>query len=93
MSSRSAAFIKAHDLEYLMSRGGNWCDNAVAESARNPLKREHIPRRTEKTSDEARQSVFDYIEMFYNPKRKHVRNGMLSSDEFELQQTMTQQGV
>lgn len=29
---------------------------------------------------------FDYIEMFYNPKRKHVRNGMLSPVEFETQQ-------
>jgi ATP-binding cassette subfamily B protein len=29
---------------------------------------------------------FDYIEMFYNPKRKHVRNGMLSPVEFEKQQ-------
>ncbi|WP_404829691.1 IS3 family transposase [Stappia indica] len=31
---------------------------------------------------------FDYIEMFYNPKRKHVRNGMLSPVEFERQQEM-----
>lgn len=30
--------------------------------------------------------MFDYIEMFYNPKRKHVRNGMLSPVEFEKQQ-------
>ncbi len=37
---------------------------------------------------EARQDVFDYIEMFYNPKRKHVRNGMLSPVDFERQQEM-----
>lgn len=38
--------------------------------------------------DEARQNVFDYIEMFYNAKRKHVRNGMPSPVEFEhLQKT------
>jgi len=30
-----------------------------------------------KTRDEARQDVFDYIEMFYNPKRKHANNGLL----------------
>ena len=35
------------------------------------------------TRAEARQDVFDYIEMFYNPTRKHVRNGMLSPIEFE----------
>jgi len=37
--------------------------------------------------------VFDYIEMFYNPKRKHARNGMLSPVEFERQQKMKQEGV
>jgi putative transposase len=46
-------------------------------------KRERIRRRTYKTRAEARQDVFDYIEMFYNPKRKHVRNGMLSPVDFE----------
>ncbi|MBL1435401.1 MAG: IS3 family transposase, partial [Rhodobacteraceae bacterium] len=35
----------------------------------------------------------DYIEMFYNPKRKHARNGMLSPVEFERQQKWKQQGV
>jgi hypothetical protein len=40
-----------------------------------------------------RQDVFDYIEMFYNPKRKHVRNGMLSPVEFERQQEMRTEGV
>jgi putative transposase len=34
--------------------------------------------------------VFDYIEMFYNPKRKNVRNGMLSPVEFEKQQRITE---
>lgn len=37
--------------------------------------------------------MFDYIEMFYNPKRKHVRNGMLSPVEFERQAKLTQKGV
>ena len=39
-----------------------------------------------KTRDNARRDVFDYIEMLYNPKRKHARNGMLSPIEFERQQ-------
>ena len=42
---------------------------------------------------EARQDVFDYIEMFYNPKRKHARNGILSPAEFERQQMMKREGV
>ncbi len=69
-----------------MSRRGNCHDNAVAESFFNLLKRERIRRRVYRSRDEARQDVFDYIEMFYNPKCKHVRNGMLSPVEFEKQQ-------
>jgi len=68
-------------------------DNAVAESFFNLLKRERIRRRTYKTREDTRRDVFDYIEMFYNPKRKHARNGMLSPVEFEKQQKWKQQGV
>ena len=88
-----AAFIRAHNLEHSMSRRGNCHDNAVAESFFNLLKRERIRRRTYKTREEARQDVFDYIEMFYNPVRKHVRNGMLSPVEFERQQILKAEGV
>ena len=61
-----------------MSRRGNCHDNAVAESFFQLLKRERIRRRTYQTRAAARQDVFEYIEMFYNPKRKHTNNGMLS---------------
>ena len=88
-----AAFLRAHNLEHSMSRRGNCHDNAVAESFFNLLKRERIRRRTYRTREEARQDVFDYIEMFYNPKRKHARNGMLSPVEFERRQKMTHEGV
>ncbi|MCM2397887.1 IS3 family transposase [Rhizobium sp. S95] len=81
-----ASFLKHHNLVHSMSRRGNCHDNAVAESFFNLLKRERIRRRVYRSRDEVRQDVFDYIEMFYNPKRKHVRNGMLSSVEFERQQ-------
>ncbi|NMN74413.1 putative transposase [Rhizobium sp. 57MFTsu3.2] len=69
-----------------MSCRGNYHDTAVAESFFNLLKRERTCRRLYHSRDEARQDVFDYIEMFYPPKRKHVRNGMLSPVEFEKQQ-------
>ena len=69
-----------------MSRGGNCHDNAVAESFFQLLKRERIRRRTYPTRDDARRDVFDYIEMFYNPKRKHTNNGMLSPIDFEARQ-------
>lgn len=84
-----ASFLKHHNLVHSMSRGGNCHDNAVAESFFNLLKRERIRRRVYRSRDEARQDVFDYIEMFYNPKRKHVRNGMLSPVEFEAAENQT----
>ncbi len=92
-SSDWASFLRAHNLEHSMSRRGNCHDNAVAESFFNLLKRERIRRRVYKTRAEARQDVFDYIEMFYNPKRKHARNGMLSPVDFEQQQKMRTEGV
>jgi len=89
-----AAFLRAHNIEHSMSRRGNCHDNAVAESFFNLLKRERIRRRTYKTRKAARQDIFDYIEMFYNPKRKHARNGMLSPVDFEKRQrNVNQEGV
>jgi len=77
-----------------MSRRGNCHDNAVAESFFNLLKRERVRRRTHRPHEQARQDIFDYIEMFYNPKRKHVRNGMLSPVDFENRQcNVNQEGV
>jgi putative transposase len=87
------SFLKQHNLEHSMSRRGNCHDNAVAESFFNPLKRERVRPRTHKTRDDARQDIFDYIEMLYKPQRKHVRNGMLSPVEFETQQKQNPQSV
>ena len=89
-----AAFLRAHNIVHSMSRRGNCHDNAVAESFFNLLKRERIRRRIYKTREDARQDIFDYIEMFYNPKPKHAKNGMLSPVEFEnRQRNMNQEGV
>jgi len=77
-----------------MSRRGNCRDSAVAESFFHLLKRERIRRQTYLTRDAARQDVFDYIEMFYNPTRKHSNNGMLSPVDYEIKQLkMTEAGV
>ncbi|PSK85932.1 integrase-like protein [Limimaricola soesokkakensis] len=88
-----AAFLKAHNREHSMSRRGNCHDNAVAESFFNLLKRERIRRRTYRTREEARRDVFDDIETFYTPKRKHAGNGMLSPVDFEWQQKLVHEGV
>ncbi|WP_300519031.1 IS3 family transposase [Aliiroseovarius sp.] len=84
-------FLCQHNLEPSMSRRGNCHDNAVAESFFQLLKRERIRRHTYPTRDEARRDVFDYIEMFYNPKRKHTNNGMLSPVDFEIRQRKSNQ--
>jgi putative transposase len=78
-------FLRAHRLKPSMSRRGNCHDNAVAESFFQLLKRERIRRKTYATREQARRDVFDYIEMFYNPKRRHSNNHRLSPVDFERQ--------
>jgi putative transposase len=80
------AFLNKHNLQASMSRRGNCYDNAVAESFFQLLKRERVRRKVYATRKDARDDVFDYIELFYNPKRKHGNNGMLSPVDFERQQ-------
>jgi putative transposase len=65
------SFLKSHGLEGSMSRRGNCHDNAVAESFFQLLKRERIKKKSYGTREEARSDIFDYIEMFYNSKRRH----------------------
>ena len=77
-------FLSDHNLEASMSRRGNCYDNAVAESFFHLLKTERIRRKTYKTRKDARHDVFDYIELFYNPKRRHANNGMLSPVDYEM---------
>ena len=68
-----------------MSRSGNVWDNAAMESFFSSLKTERTSSKTYRTRDEAKADVFDYIERFYNPKRRHSTIGYLSPMEFERQ--------
>ena len=61
-----------------MSRHWDCHDNNVAESFFQLLKRERKRRRKYPTHDDARRDVFEYIDLFYNSKRKHTNNGMKS---------------
>ena len=79
------AFLRAHGLVASMSRRGNCYDNAVVESFFQLLKRERIRRKTYLDREEARRDVFNYIEMFYNPKRRHGYANDVSPVEFENQ--------
>jgi|TARA_B110000263_G_scaffold228323_1_gene221281 putative transposase len=76
-------FCRDHHLDPSMSRRGNCWDNAVAESFFSSLKKERIKKRVYKTRDLARADIFDYIEMFYNPIRRHTHLDGISPDAFE----------
>jgi putative transposase len=66
-----------------MSRSGNVGDNAAMESFFSSLKTERTGSKTYRTRDEGRAGVFDYIERFYNAKRRHSTIGYLSPMEFD----------
>jgi putative transposase len=77
-----------------MCRGGTCHDNTVAEGFFNPLKRDRIRRRISKTHEQARQDIFDHIELFDNPKHKRDRTGILLPDELEnTQRDTNQEGI
>ena len=77
--------LKAFGFIQSMSRKGNCYDNAVAESFFHTLKTEHVYEYRYETRAEARQSIFDYIEMFYNRQRRHSALGYRSPVSFELE--------
>jgi len=66
-----------------MSRKGDCWDNAVAESFFGSLKRELVHHEKYKSREEARLSIFNYIETFYNSRRLHSYLNYVSPDEFE----------
>jgi putative transposase len=74
-----------HGVVCSMSRSGNVWDNAAMESFFSSLKTERTGRKTYRTRHEAKADVFDYIERFYNSKRRHSRIGYMSPMEFERQ--------
>ena len=78
-------FLKAHNLQQSMSRRGNYHDNAVAGSFFQQLKRERIRRKTYETREQAKRDIFDYIKMFYNPKRRHSFSNQMSPVNYERQ--------
>jgi len=66
-----------------MSRKGECHDNAVAESFFSTLKTELVDDEDYRTRSEARQSIFEYIEVFYNRQRRHSYLGYISPVEYE----------
>jgi transposase InsO family protein len=77
------AQLDAHGLVASMSRKGNCYDNAAKESFYHSLKADLVHHERYRTRDEARASVFDYIEVFYNRERLHSTLGYRSPEDFE----------
>mgnify|MGYP003345433565 CR=1 FL=1 len=72
-----------HGVTCSMSRAGNVWDNAAMESFFSSLKTERTARKVYRTRDQAKSDVFDYIERFYNAKRRHSTIGYMSPMDFE----------
>lgn len=66
-----------------MSKSGDVWDNSVMESFFSSLKIERVHRKHYQTREQAKADVFDYVERFYNPHRRHSTIGYVSPAEFE----------
>lgn len=75
--------LQSHDVVVNMSRLGDCYDNAVMESFWGTLKTEWVHQRTYQTREQARHSIFMYIECWYNRKRRHSAIGYKSPEQFE----------
>lgn len=82
---------RAAGIAQSMGSKGDCYDNAVAESFFATLKKELIHRRPWPTKAELRTEVFDYIEAFYNRRRRHSTLGHLSPAQFEIISLQQQQ--
>jgi putative transposase len=77
------AFMRDNNLKPSMSRRGNCHDNAVAESFFATFKKRVIQRKIYATREEAKGEIFNFIEMFYNPVKRHSHTGGVSPVRFE----------
>jgi putative transposase len=84
-SEQFQALLAQHGVVCSMSRSGDCWDNAAMESFFSTLKTERCSRKIYRTRDDARADVFDYIERFYNPRRRHSTLDYLSPLEYEQQ--------
>jgi putative transposase len=83
-SNQYRELLEAHAILASMSRRGNCWDNAIVESFFKTLKVERIYHRRYRTRDEAQADIFQYIEVFYNRKRRHSAIGYRTPVDFEV---------
>ena len=82
-ATRDRAVLARHGLTASMSRRGNGGDNAVVERFFHTLKTEHVHHQRERTRADARQDIFEWIDVFYNRVRRHSTLGYRTPAEFE----------
>ncbi len=90
-SDRGAQYAATTVREYLQEKGiiqsmsgkGNCYDNAITETFFKTLKAEHVQFEYFQTRKQAKISIFEYIEVFYNKERRHSALGYLSPANFE----------
>jgi putative transposase len=75
--------LQSHDIQLSTSRAGDCYDNAAMESFWGTLKTELVYHRDYQTREAARQSIFKYIECWYNRRRRHSAIGYKSPEQFE----------
>lgn len=78
--------LREQGIQCSMSRAGEVWDNSAMESFFSSMKIERVARKVYRTREEIRADVFDYIERFYNPVRRHSTLGYVSPIEFEKAQ-------
>ena len=83
-SESHRSLLAANGITQSMSRKGNCWDNAVAESFFHSLKTELVHHCDFSTRAEAKQEIFEYIEVFYNRKRRHSANDYRSPADYEM---------
>ena len=77
--------LEEHGIQCSMSGKGDCWDNAVMESFFKTLKSELVYQKHYRTREQARRSIFEYVEVFYNRQRRHSSLGYLSPAQFEAQ--------
>lgn len=80
---RRRGLLKEQGITCSMSRAGEVWDNSAMESFFSSLKTERTAKKVYRSREQARADVFDYIERFYNPKRRHSTLGYVSPIDFE----------
>jgi transposase InsO family protein len=86
-ATRYREVLAQHGLTASMSRRGNCWDNAVVESFFHTLKTEHVHHQRDRTRNNARQDILQWIEVFYNRVLRLSTLGYRSPAEFEARAT------